>query len=118
MCYLAEAKFPAKYRYDEEGNLRIIADALDFEGILDTAFNQIRQFSEDSPAVIIRMMEALTTIHEFTSRESHKNAVIRHAEMVLSSGKQNMKEQNDIDDLTGRAAKILNRWGVTGHNIV
>ncbi len=109
MCYLAEAKFPAKYRYDEEGNLRIIADALDFEGILDTAFNQIRQFSEDSPAVIIRMMEALTTIHEFTSRESHKNAVIRHAEMVLSSGKQNMKEQNDIDDLTGRAAKILNR---------
>ena len=109
MCYLAEAKFPAKYRYDEEGNLRIIADALDFEGILDTAFNQIRQFSEDSPAVIIRMMEALTTIHEFTSRESHKNAVIRHAEMVLSSGKHNMKEQNDIDDLTGRAAKILNR---------
>ncbi len=109
LCYLAEAKFPAKYRYDEEGNLRIIADVLDFEGILDTAFNQIRQFSEDSPAVIIRMMEALTTIHEFTSKESHKIAVIKHAEMVLSSGKQNMEEQNDIDDLTERAAKILHR---------
>ena len=109
LCYLAEAKFPAKYRYDEEGNLRIIADVLDFEGILDTAFNQIRQFSEDSPAVIIRMMEALTTIHEFTSKESHKIAVIKHAEMVLSSGKQNMEEQYDIDDLTERAAKILHR---------
>ncbi len=109
MCYLAQAKFPSKYRFDEDGNLRIIADTLDFEGILDTAFNQIRQFSEDSPAVIIRMMEALTTIHDFTSKESHKKAVIRHAEMVLSSGKQNIEEENDIEGLTERAVKILNK---------
>lgn len=109
MCYLAEAKFPSKYRFDEGGNLRVIADTLDFEGILDTAFNQIRQFSDDSPAVIIKMMEALTTIYEFTSKESHKKAVIRHAEMVFSSGKQNFEEKNDIDDLTERAAKILHR---------
>lgn len=109
MCYLAQAKFPSKYRYDEEKNLRIIADTLDFEGILDTAFNQIRQFSENSPAVIIKMMEALTTIHKFASVESYKKAIIRHAEMVLSSGKQNLEEKNDLDDLNERAVKILNR---------
>jgi uncharacterized membrane protein len=107
MCYLAEAKFPEKYRYDEDGNLRIIADTLDFEGILDTAFNQIRQFSEESPAVIIRMMEALRTIHDFTSKESHKKAVIKHAEMVLRSGTQNIEDKNDLDDLNERAEKIL-----------
>jgi hypothetical protein len=44
-------------------------------------------------------MEALTTIHEFTSKESHKKAVIKHAEMVLSSGKHNLGEKNDINDL-------------------
>ena len=109
MCYLAQAKFPSKYRYDEDGNLRISADTIDFEGVLDTAFNQIRQFSEDSPAVIIRMMEALTTIHEFTRMESHKNAVIKHAEMVFSSGKQNFEEKNDIEDLTEKAEMILNK---------
>jgi uncharacterized membrane protein len=86
MCYLAQAKFPSKYRFDEEGNLRVIADTSDFEGALDAAFNQIRQFSGGSPAVIIRLMEALITIHEFTSKENHKEAVIKHAEMVLSSG--------------------------------
>ena len=109
MCYLARAKFPSKYRFDEEGNLRVIADTLDFEGVLDAAFNQIRQFSGGSPAVIIRLMESLTTIHDFTSKKSHTNAVIKHAEMVLSSGKQNINEKNDIDDLTERAAKILNK---------
>lgn len=109
LCYLAQAKFPSKYRFDEEGNLRIIAETYDFEGILDAAFNQIRQFSGGSPTVIIRLMEALLIIYDFTRKEIHRKAVIKHAEMVLSSGKQNIEEKNDIDDLTERAVKILNR---------
>lgn len=107
MCYLAEAQFPSKYRFDEEGDLRVITDILTFEGILDVAFNQIRQFSGGSPAVIIRLMEALTTLLGFTSRESHKKAVIKHAEMVLRMGQETIKEKHDIDDLTQRAERIL-----------
>lgn len=107
MCYLAEAQFPSKYRFDEEGHLRVITDILTFEGILDVAFNQIRQFSGGSPAVIIRMMEALTTLQGFTQTESHKKAVIKHAEMVLRMGQETIKEKNDIDDLAQRAEQIL-----------
>lgn len=107
MSYLAQAKFPSKYHFDEEGNLRMIADSLDFKGVLDAAFNQIRQFSGGSTAVIIRLMEALTTIHGFTNKEMHKKAIINQAEMVLSIGRQTIKEKNDIQDLTTRAKKIL-----------
>jgi uncharacterized membrane protein len=107
MSYLAQAKFPSKYRYDQEGNLRIIANTLDFEGVLDAAFNQIRQFSEGSTAVIIRLMEALITIHGFIKIERHQKAVIKHAEMVLRLGKQTINEKNDIHDLTKRANKLL-----------
>ncbi|MFN4763625.1 DUF2254 domain-containing protein [Gillisia sp. Q332] len=109
MCYLAEAKFPSKYRVDEEGNLRVIADVLEFEGVLDAAFNQIRQFSEGSTAVIIRLMEALTTILYFTKKESNRNAVLKHAEMVLTLGKTTIKEMNDMNDLTKRTEKILKK---------
>ncbi|MFO8148143.1 MAG: DUF2254 domain-containing protein [Gillisia sp.] len=109
MCYLAEAKFPSKYRVDEEGNLRVIADVLEFEGVLDAAFNQIRQFSEGSTAVIIRLMEALTTILYFTNKESNRNAVLKHAEMVLTLGKTTIKETNDMNDLTKRTEKILKK---------
>jgi uncharacterized membrane protein len=107
MCYLAEAKFPSKYRVDEEGNLRVIADVLDFEGVLDAAFNQIRQFSVGSTAVIIRLMDALITILSFTKRDSHNQAVIKHAEMVLALGKSTIDEKNDLEDLKKRAARIL-----------
>lgn len=107
LCYLAQAKFPSKYCFDEEKNLRIIADTVDFQGVLDAAFHQIRQFSGGNTAVIIRLMEGLITIHGFIKKEKHKKAVIRHAEMVLRCGQQTIKEKNDIQDLTNRAQKIL-----------
>ena len=107
MCYLAQAKFPPKYRFDEKGNLRLIVDTLEFEGVLDAAFNQIRQFSGGSAAVIIRLMEALITIQGFTTKARYNKALIKHAEMVLRVGKETMKEKNDINDLTTRAESIL-----------
>ncbi|AEM71448.1 Protein of unknown function DUF2254, membrane [Allomuricauda ruestringensis DSM 13258] len=107
MCYLAQAKFPSKYRVDEDGNLRVIADVLDFEGVLNAAFNQIRQFSAGSTSVIIRLLEALITIQNFTKREGHKMAIINHVEMVLRLGKETIKEKNDLDDLEKRANLIL-----------
>ena len=107
MSYLAQVKFPSRYRYDDEGKLRIVADVLDFEGVLDAAFNQIRQFSGGSTAVIIRLMEALIIIQGFTIKDKHKKAVIKHAEMVLNKGKQTINEENDIKDLLERAKKIL-----------
>ncbi|WP_162419597.1 DUF2254 domain-containing protein [Cyclobacterium roseum] len=107
LCYLAQAKFPSKYRVDEDGKLRIIADVLDFEGVLDAAFNQIRQFSTGSTAVIIRLVEALVTIQNFTRREGHKKAIINHVEMVLRLGKETIREKNDLDDLEKRVKQIL-----------
>ncbi|PKQ44844.1 DUF2254 domain-containing protein [Confluentibacter flavum] len=108
MCYLAQAQFPSKYRFDDGGTLRIIADTLEFEGVLDAAYNQIRQYSGGSPSVIIRLMDALTTISGFTTNEKHKKAVLKHAEMVLNIGKQTIKEEHDLEDLIKRSKKILN----------
>jgi uncharacterized membrane protein len=107
LCYLAEARFPSKYRVDDDDELRVVADVLDFEGVLDSAFNQIRQFSTGSTAVVIRLMEALITIFNFTRNESHRKAVIKHAAMVYRQGKETIKEKNDLQDLTDRSNKIL-----------
>lgn len=108
MACLAQTKFPSRYRYDDEKTLRIIADTFEFEGILDAAFNQIRQFSGGTPSVIIRLMDAMTTIIKFTHNERDRGSVLRHARMVLTLGKETIKEKNDLDDLTKRAETILN----------
>lgn len=107
LSYLARAKFPSKYQYDDDNNLRLIADILDFEGVLDAAFNQIRQFSGGSTAVIIRLLEALITINKFTEHKAHKKAVIKHAEMVLDLGKKSIIEENDLNDLKERSKQLI-----------
>lgn len=113
MAKLAQIKFPSRYRYDEQGELRVIVNTLDFEGALNAAFNQIRQFSEGCPAVIIRLMEALNTIYDFAKEYGHKEVVIKHMEMVLRVGVQTIKEENDIQDLKDRAKKILQQENVS-----
>lgn len=107
MSYLSVVKFPSRYRYDEEGNLRVIADRTTFEGMLDAAFNQIRQFAEGSPAVVIRLMESLITINKFAKRQNHKNAIQKHARMVLNMAKKTFSESNDFKDLQERSQLIL-----------
>lgn len=108
LSYLGHTKFPSKYRHDSNSKLRIIADTVDFEGVLDVAFNQIRQFAGGIPSVIIRLMEALITIKSFVFEESRGKALVRHAEMVFRLGKDTMSEKNDLEDLRTRAKKILN----------
>ncbi len=106
MSWLAQARFPSKYHYDDEKKLRMIADTLDFEGMLDSAFNQIRQFSGGSTAVIIRLMEALIIIQGFVKNERHQKAVLKHAQMVLNIGKQTINEEEDMKDLMKRSEKF------------
>ena len=107
MCYLAKVKFPSKYRIDDKNELRVIANTLDFEGVLDAAFNQIRQFSAGSTAVIIRLMEVLLIIHKFATKESYKKAIMKHVKMTLSVGKESIKEKNDLEDLIERSKEIM-----------
>ncbi len=104
---LSDTKFPSRYRFNEKGELRLIADLPDFEGMLDAAFNQIRQFAEGSPAVVIRLMESLITINNFSKRENDKIAIIKHAKMVLNMAKNSFTEPNDLRDLEERSKIII-----------
>ena len=106
LCHISQIEFPSKYRIDKEKSLRIIANTTDFEGLMDVAYNQIRQFSAGSTAVIIKLMEAQVTLHGFVTKENHIKAVKKHATMILNIGKQTIKEPLDFEDLKERA-KII-----------
>ena len=107
MSYLAQAKFPSKYKYDDENNLRLIIKTLNFEGLLDKSFNQIRQFAAGNTSVIIRLIEALTTIQYFVKTNKQKEAIVKHTKMVLSCGEQSINEKNDLEVIKEKAKTLL-----------
>jgi uncharacterized membrane protein len=107
VCQLTKAKFPSQYLYDEDGRLRVVSDALTFEGMLNAAFNQIRQFAKGSPSVVIRLMEALVAVNKLAKTPKQKEAIQKHAKMILRMAKNSFEEKNDLDDLKERSEIIV-----------
>lgn len=106
LCYLAKARFPSPCRYDQEDRLRIIADSLSFRGMLNAAFNQIRQYGEGNPSVIIRLMEAMITIMRFATKKEDKKELVAHASMILRAAEKTFSEKRDLEDLKERFSQL------------
>src|SRR5690606_33575919 len=86
LCRLANRRIPSRYRFDEEGRLRVVADALDFPAMADTAFRQIRQSGRSSVPVVVRMMDIMTIVMRHTRRKGDRDALLHHAEMIRRCG--------------------------------
>ena len=113
LCQIAERVLPSQYRYDERNQLRLITRAPTFEDILDSAFNQIRQYGRDSVAVSIRLMEALIEISARIEREENKAAIKHQADMIMRGSVDGIPEEEDRKDLRRRYRTLLIRLGIT-----
>ncbi|HZK07828.1 MAG TPA: DUF2254 domain-containing protein [Bacteroidales bacterium] len=107
VSHLTRAHFPEKYRCDHEDTPRVEIHPLNFAGIMDAAFNQIRQYGQESPAVLIRLMEALDTLLTFARTDEQLEAIQRHAAMVLEAGEAGITVKNDLNDLKTRYESFL-----------
>ena len=107
LSHLTRVHFPDKYRCDDKGVPRLEAQPVVFAGMMDASFNQIRQYAENSPAVLIRLMEALNTLMTFARTDDQRQAIQRHAAMVLEAGEAGITVKNDLKDLRIRYESFL-----------
>jgi uncharacterized membrane protein len=99
MCRMTSVSFPSPYRYDDEYKLRIIAKSPTFGGMLDAAFNQVRNYAGGSPAVIIRLMDSIVTINKFANVEEQRKELLIHAEITMNSAERTFNEPRDLKAL-------------------
>lgn len=103
---LAERSFPSAYHYDSENNLRLITDKTTFSGVLDSAFNQIRQYGRDSVAVTIRLLETIAIIAAHTNNREHLKELLTHARMIKTGADESLPEINDRNDVEKRFKQV------------
>jgi uncharacterized membrane protein len=97
LCRLARCDLPSPLRFDPEGRLRMVAPGSSFAGILDLAFNQIRQSARSNPAVAIRMLEAIAQIAGHVRSSQDAACLQRHADMIVRGSREAVPEANDRD---------------------
>jgi uncharacterized membrane protein len=86
---------PSPYRHDEKRRLRVVAAPITFTEIVDTSFNQIRQYARPSAAVTIRLLETIAVIAEAVHRPEDWAALRRHAEMIVRGAREGLPEGED-----------------------
>lgn len=99
LCHLAKRNIPSPYRYDDENKLRVIANPIAFDEVVDAAFNQIRQYSKSSVAVTMRLLEAISIIAKHAQSQSQKEALLRHAQMIERGSQEAISEECDRQDI-------------------
>lgn len=111
LCIVAGRSIPLAFRYDKQNQLRVITKAITFTNLLDASFNQIRQYSQSSASVTIRLMEAIAVIAEEVSREEDKEALLRHAGMIKRGSDSGLPEELDRKNVEERYCKVLELLG-------
>jgi len=102
LSQLAKRKMPASHLFDKGNRLRIIRKTFNFEGMLDAAYNMIRQNSRTVEAVSIHLLETLATIAAQAVREADRTALRRHMDMVANECRNSFSGNQDLADLEKR----------------
>lgn len=109
VCDLTSKEFPSSWRLDDQGNLRIIANAPTFEGMVDAAFNQIRQYGKANADILTRLMDTFAAIVEKASTREQFEVILKHARMVNRAGEKNLEEPHDLEELKKRYLAVLKK---------
>jgi uncharacterized membrane protein len=104
---LARRSAPSPLRHDKDGRLRVIARGVEFPGVLNAAFDQIRQNARGNVAVSARLLEGLHLIAQEAFERDQQECVRRQAEMILRASDEAIAEVNDRDDIRERAEKVF-----------
>jgi uncharacterized membrane protein len=113
---LAERNIPSRYRYDAAHTLRVITEAVDFAGVVDAAFDQVRQAARANVAVTLRLLETITVVLEGVKRKGDREALLRQAVMVHRAAGEAVAVAEDraaIEERYRRLHTILAKEGAS-----
>jgi uncharacterized membrane protein len=96
----------AFYR-DGFGRVRLIESDPSYAKMVNRAFDKIRQAARGMPAVIIRLLHALTVVTEQTTSPAQRRILLRQADMILQEAEESVSDKNDLADIRARYRRLL-----------
>jgi uncharacterized membrane protein len=82
--------------HDTEGKVRIVEPGLDYEEVIDRAFDKIRQSGRAMPAVAVRQLDSLALLVP-SATEQQRRVLFNQAAMIMRAVDEAVPEQMDRD---------------------
>ena len=92
---------------DRFGRVRLIETDPSYARMVNRAFDKIRQSSAGMPAVIIRMLDAVSSVAFSTTTPEQRLVLLRQAEMILRSAEESVSEDHDLEEIRSRYRRMV-----------
>lgn len=106
LCRLAERPLPFPYRHDDEGRLRIVAKRVDFEALVDAAFDSIRRYGSTSAMITLRLLDTLETVASCTTDAGRRHVLMRHVEEAYVASVKADHPEADAKEIRERYERV------------
>ncbi len=100
LCKIAAEWSPTQIHRDESGQIRLISAAVGYQRIVERAYEKIRQASRGMPAVMIRQLDALEKVMEYTTTSAQRDVLVEQAKRIQTSNIESVPEAADRADVT------------------
>jgi len=90
--------------FDPPGVARVSISWIDFEGLLKSAFEQIRLYAKGDVAVSLRLLRALSDVASTTENAAYRRALVTMARSVVAGCAEELNE----DELTDLRLRVQN----------
>jgi len=95
LSHLARRTVPSPYREGKDGRLRVIAHPMELPKMIDAAFNQIRQNSKRSLAVMLRLLKAFRRLAGYVQDEESRAVLRQQAAIVYQQAEEAASAEYD-----------------------
>ena len=106
LCLLQNRALP-NGQYECNGHVRLMVPVPHFAGLVEVAFNLIRQYGKSHPAVMIHMLEVLTRTAACLPDPVRQEIIQRHAALAHQEGLERTETQHDQDAIERRYQRFL-----------
>jgi uncharacterized membrane protein len=107
LCRVTTRWRPLRVHRDRHGYVRVITAHVSYAGLVERAFEKIRQAGRGMPAVMIRQLEALTKIVDHTTGPEQRQLLLDQAAMIYRSSTESIQEPSDIADVKREYDNVL-----------
>src|SRR5690606_1812488 len=98
---------PLEVVRDHQGRARLYRQVPTYAGILDVSFHQIRQAGSTHPTVLIHLLDAIQRIAGHARLAEQREALVRHALLVLAAAERDVPEAADRHDVERRFRRTM-----------
>jgi len=111
LAKLAGRQIPSRYRFDDAGDLRLVASPVDFEDVADAMFGQLRPYVQRDRNAALHMLNTMMDLLVQVRTDSQKATVRRHCEALRLGCMSDLPHPEDQDAIDRIFADAALRWG-------